>query len=95
MKHERRYHMAINESIEQPEDRSREGITGPKTDSIATTIKAKGLTLDNYLWHLDEMTDEEITYMLDQEPGKEQLDEERKAQPNISDRTRAEFYRDF
>ena len=66
-----------------------------KDRDLQASIKAKGLTPDNYLWHLDEMTDEEITYMLDQEPGKERLDEERKAQPEISDRTQAEFYRDF
>lgn len=58
-------------------------------------IRAKGLTMDNYLDHLDEMTDEEITYMLNQEPGRKRLDEERKADPSISDRTRAEFLRDF
>ena len=62
---------------------------------VASSIQAKGLTLDNYLQHLDEMTDEEITYMLNQEPGKERLDEERAADPSITDRTRAEFMRDF
>jgi hypothetical protein len=41
------------------------------------------------------MTDEEITYMLNQEPGREKLDEERAACPEISDRTRAEYLRDF
>lgn len=36
--------------------------------SVEKSIKAKGLTQDNYLQHLDEMTDEEITYMLDMDP---------------------------
>ena len=63
--------------------------------NIEKSIKAKGLNLDNYLQHLDEMTDEKITYMLDQEPGKVRLDEERKARPEITDRSRAEFLRDF
>lgn len=58
-------------------------------------FKSRGITQENWLQHLDELTDEEITYLLDQEPGKERLDEERKADPNISDRTRAEFMRDF
>lgn len=58
-------------------------------------IRAKGLTMDNYLDHLDEMTDEEITYMLNQEPGRELLDAQRRADPSISDRTHAEFLRDF
>ena len=62
---------------------------------IEAAIKAKGLTLDNYLQHLDEMTDEEITFMLNQEPGRKRLDEERKARPDITDRSRAEFLRDF
>ena len=30
--------------------------------SVEKSIKAKGLMQDNYLQHLDEMTDEEITY---------------------------------
>ena len=50
---------------------------------------------DNWLQHLDEMTDEEITERLNQEPGRERLDEERRASPDITDRTRAEFLRDF
>ena len=63
--------------------------------NIEASIKNKGLTMDNYLQHLDEMTDEEITFMLNQEPGRERLDEERKARPSITDRSRAEFLRDF
>lgn len=63
--------------------------------SVEASIKAKNLTMDNYLDHLGEMTDEEITYMLNQEPGRKRLDEERRARPDITDRTRAEFLRDF
>ena len=63
--------------------------------SIEASIKAKRLTRDNWLNHLDEMTDEEITYMLDREPDSVRIAEERKAQPEISDRTTAEFMRDF
>ena len=32
--------------------------------NLEAPIKAKQLTLDNYLSHLDEMTDEEIAFML-------------------------------
>ena len=63
--------------------------------SIEASIKAKRLTRDNWLNHLDEMTDEEITYVLDREPDAVRIAEERKAQPEISDRTTAEFMRDF
>lgn len=63
--------------------------------NLEASIQAKGLTPDNYLQHLDEMTDEEITHMLNQEPGRKRLDEERKAWPSLSDRSRAEFLRDF
>jgi hypothetical protein len=62
---------------------------------IEKAIQQKGLTLDNYLFRLDEMTDEEITYMLDLDEGKALMDEARAAQPNLSDRKRAEFMRYF
>ena len=58
-------------------------------------LKKRGITQRNWLRHLDEMTDEEITYMLDHEPNAAEIAEARKAQPNISDRTMAEFMRDF
>ena len=58
-------------------------------------LKKRGITQRNWLRHLDEMTDEEITYMLDHEPDATLIAEARKAQPSISDRTRAEFLRDF
>lgn len=66
-----------------------------KNIPLPAIIRAKGLTMENYLDHLDEMTDEEIAFMLNQEPGRERLDEERRADPSISDRTWAEFLRDF
>ena len=58
-------------------------------------LKKRGITQRYWLWHLDEMTDEEITYMLDHEPDAAEIAEERKAQPDISDRTRAELLRAF
>ena len=63
--------------------------------NLEASIELKGLTQDNWLDHLDAMTDEEITYMLDREPDAKRIAEERKAQPSLSDRTRAEFRRDF
>ena len=59
------------------------------------SLQRKGVTQENWLQHLDELTDEEITSLLDREPNRGQLDEEREARPDISDRTRAEFLRDF
>ena len=54
------------------------------------------ITQENWLDHLDELTDEQITKFLDNEPGwKNRLDEERKAQPSISDRQRAEGMKYF
>ena len=63
--------------------------------NLEASIKLKGLTQGNWLEHLDEMTDEDITFMLDKEPDAKRIAEERKAQPSLSDRTRAEFLRDF
>ena len=57
-------------------------------------LKVKGITQRNYLWHLDELTDEEITEFLNREPYREALDEDRKRDPNWSDRKWAEFLRD-
>lgn len=56
---------------------------------------AETITVDNYLQHLDELTDEQITEFLNQEPDAERIAEERKARPSITDRSRAEFRRDF
>ena len=59
-------------------------------------LEERGITQENWLDHLDEMSDPEITAMLDTEPGwKKRLDEERKAQPSISDRKRAEGMKYF
>ena len=58
-------------------------------------LKSRGITQDNFPWKLDEMSDPEITLMLDLTEGKAYMDEDRKAYPNESDRTRAEFLRDF
>jgi len=58
-------------------------------------LNERGITRDNYHLHLDEMTDSEITAMLDWTEGKEYMDEMRKAYPQQTDRTYAEFNRDF
>lgn len=55
----------------------------------------EAITQENWLQHLDELTDEQITEFLNQRPGRKRLEAERKADPNISDRTRAEYLRDF
>lgn len=56
---------------------------------------AETITVDNYLYHLDELSDEQITEFLNQEPDADIIAELRKARPEITDRTRAEFRRDF
>lgn len=58
------------------------------------SLKSRGITQKNFPWKLDQMSDEEVTFMLDREPGKEQLDTMRK-DPVFSDRSWAEFLRDF
>lgn len=58
-------------------------------------LREKHIDERNWLKHLDEMTDREITFMLEQHPGKAELDLNRKKHPEISDRVRAEFLRDF
>lgn len=55
-------------------------------------LQERGITQENWLNHLDEMTDEEITPMLNREvkgmlPS---LEAARKARPEITDRERAE-----
>lgn len=62
--------------------------------SLEASIKAKRLTQENWLNHLDSMTDEEIEYMLQKEPDAKRIAEERKAQPG-SVRQLAEEMRDF
>ncbi len=58
-------------------------------------LREKHINERNWLKHLDEMSNEEITFMLEQLPGKEGLNRNRQAHPEISDRIRAEFIRDF
>ena len=53
------------------------------------------ITQQNWLQHLDSLSDEQITDYLNRTQNKEVLDEERQADPSISDRTRAEYLRDF
>ena len=55
----------------------------------------KGINERNWLKHLDEMTGGEITFMLEQQPGKDGMDRSRQVHPEIPDRIRAEFMRDF
>lgn len=60
-------------------------------------LKQKGITQENWLQNLDSLSDPEITALLNQNAGKWQkrLDEERVAQPSVTDRARAECLRDF
>ena len=58
-------------------------------------LSERGITRDNYHLHLGEMSDSEITAMLDLTEGKEYMDEIRETYPKQSDRTYAEFLRDF
>lgn len=58
------------------------------------SLEARGLTLDNYLQHLDEMTDQEIEAMLMQEPDAERIRTEMKVDKE-SPRKYAEEKRDF
>jgi len=58
-------------------------------------LRRKRIDERNWLEHLDEMTGGEITFMLEQQPGKDGLDKNRQAHPEITDRIRAEFMRDF
>lgn len=62
--------------------------------NLEASIKAKRLTQENWLNHLDAMTDEEIEYMLQREPDAKRIAEERKAQP-MPVRKLAEEMRDF
>ena len=53
------------------------------------------LTISREKGRLSDMTDREITFMLEQLPDKEALDKSRRSRPTLSDRVRAEFLRDF
>ena len=60
-------------------------------------MRERGITEENWLDNLDSLTDKEVTAMLNlsSKNRKGNLDEERKASPDISDRQRAELIRDF
>ena len=58
-------------------------------------LKKRGITPENFPWELDQMTDQEITFMLDLTEGKGMMDDMRRAQPEQTDRQYAEFIRDF
>ena len=58
-------------------------------------LEKRGITRENWLDNLDQMTDSEITVMLNLRPDKKILDESRKASPSISDRNRAEAMKYF
>ena len=87
------------EEMYTPSDRMVQEVVALRAQKASQTlrpsIRDRGITQENWLQHLDTMSDEEITYMLDREPGKARLDEERKANPSITDRIWAETLRDF
>ena len=58
-------------------------------------LRKKHIDERNWLKHLDRMTDDEITFMMEQLPGKNGLNANRRLHPEIPDRIRAEFLRDF
>ena len=64
-------------------------------EQLIEALKERGILFNNYLSHLDEMKDEEITAMLNLEPRRKSLDEARKARPSLTDRMWAEGMRDF
>lgn len=70
----------------------------PPGERIREKLRARGITQKNWLQHLDDMTDQEITIFIDAEVGPKELkklNEQRKARPSITDRMRAEGMRDF
>ena len=67
----------------------------PRHKLIGAPLEERGINQDNWLRHLDEMTDREISYMLDQEPGIGRRNEGRIVHPEASEREYAEFKRDF
>ncbi len=56
-------------------------------------LEAKGINQSNYLLHLEELTDRQITRFLDREQGWKRLESVRAALPNIPDRVWAEQLR--
>ena len=57
-------------------------------------LSQRGITKGNYHLHLNEMSDQEITIMLDITEGKANMDSIRRAYPKQTDRTYADFIRD-
>ncbi len=67
----------------------------PRHKLIDGPLEKRGINPDNWLQNIDEMSDREISYMLDQEPGIGRRNEERIVYPESSEREYAEFMRDF
>ena len=67
----------------------------PRHKRIGRSLVERRVNPRNWLQHLDEMSDMEISYMLEQEPGIGRLNEERMARPDVTDRQYAEGMRDF
>ena len=65
------------------------------SEAALCRLKKRGITQENWLQNLDNMSDSEITEMLNLRPFRKRLDEERKAQPSLTDRDRAECLRYF
>ncbi len=63
----------------------------PRHEKIGIPLEKRGINQENWLWRLDEMTDREISYMLDQEPGIGRRNEGRIVHPEASEREYAEF----
>lgn len=61
-------------------------------DKIAESLKARGIYKANWEFYLDDMTDEEITYMLNKERGVFLINEDRELRPDVSDRERAKWW---
>lgn len=67
----------------------------PRYSQIGRRLEHLGINTENWIWRLDEMTDMEIFYMAEQEPGVGSLNEGRLVYPESTDRERIEFMRNF
>ena len=61
-------------------------------DKIEASLKAKGITKALWEYYLDDMTDEEITYMLNHERRVFLINEDREEHPERSERERAKWW---
>ena len=61
-------------------------------DKIEASLKAKGIHKSTWEYYLDDMTDEEITYMLNHERMVFLINEDREERPEVSDRERAKWF---